>query len=594
MKFLDFWRRASAIPMLCCALGAFGQTASLSLSPASGGKGSTVSLPLAYASNGAQAADVQWMFSYSPADFTNVSVTAGAAAANAGKTVLCNSPSSGRYICLASGLNTNTISNGIVANASFTLSSTTSSTSSNIQVLSAMAASAPGAAIAATGTGATVTINGAPLSTSLSDLSCAPASVTAPASSQCTVTLSGPAGSGGTAVSTGFTSTAAAVTMPASVTVAAGATTAPFSVQIGAVTASTAVQISASLGSVTKTSTISVAPAGVTSSGPVSFWPSTATPANLSASDANPVEVGLQFSSSVAGSVTGVRFYKGPANTGTHVGHLWSAAGTLLASATFTDETASGWQQANFSTPVNISANTVYVISYFAPKGGYSYNQNFAWGSLSAAPLSVSGNSPGVNAYASTSSFPRNPWYGGNYWVDVVFAAGAATPPPPPPPPAGSTVSFWPATTTPANLSATDTNSVELGLQFSSSATGSVVGVRFYKGSANTGTHVGHLWSASGTLLASVTFTNETASGWQQASFSTPVNISANTVYVISYFAPKGGYSYNQNFAWGSLNADPLSVAGNSPGVNAYGFNGSFPKSPWYGGNYWVDVVFKP
>jgi len=266
----------------------------------------------------------------------------------------------------------------------------------------------------------------------------------------------------------------------------------------------------------------------------------------------------------------------------------------LLASVTFTNETASGWQQANFSTPVSISANAVYVISYFAPKGGYSYNQNFAWGGLSAAPLSVSGNSPGVNAYASASSFPRNPWYGGNYWVDVVFDSGAATPPPPPPPPAGSTVSFWPATATPANLSATDTNSVELGLQFSSSVAGSVVGVRFYKGSTNTGAHVGHLWSASGTLLASVTFTNETASGWQQANFSTPVNISANTVYVISYFAPKGGYSYNQNFAWGSLNADPLSVAGNSPGVNAYGFTGSFPKNPWYGGNYWVDVVFQP
>ena len=46
----------------------------------------------------------------------------------------------------------------------------------------------------------------------------------------------------------------------------------------------------------------------------------------------------------VSGTVTGVRFYKAAANTGTHIGSLWSATGTQLASATFTNETASGWQ----------------------------------------------------------------------------------------------------------------------------------------------------------------------------------------------------------------------------------------------------------
>ena len=39
---------------------------------------------------------------------------------------------------------------------------------------------------------------------------------------------------------------------------------------------------------------------------------------------------------------------------------LWSATGTLLATATFTNETASGWQQANFSNPVPITAGTTY------------------------------------------------------------------------------------------------------------------------------------------------------------------------------------------------------------------------------------------
>ena len=79
------------------------------------------------------------------------------------------------------------------------------------------------------------------------------------------------------------------------------------------------------------------------------------------------VELGVQFSSDVDGWITGVQFYKGPGNTGTHVGNLWTAGGTLLARATFTSESASGWQTVNFSSPVAITANTTYVASYFAP-----------------------------------------------------------------------------------------------------------------------------------------------------------------------------------------------------------------------------------
>ena len=38
--------------------------------------------------------------------------------------------------------------------------------------------------------------------------------------------------------------------------------------------------------------------------------------------------------------MTGVRFYKSAANIGTHVGSLWTATGDLLASGTFTNESA--------------------------------------------------------------------------------------------------------------------------------------------------------------------------------------------------------------------------------------------------------------
>ena len=66
----------------------------------------------------------------------------------------------------------------------------------------------------------------------------------------------------------------------------------------------------------------------------------------------------MKFRTSQAGKITGIRFYKGPGNTGTHVGSLWSRTGTKLAAVTFAGETASGWQQATFSAPVTVTANT--------------------------------------------------------------------------------------------------------------------------------------------------------------------------------------------------------------------------------------------
>ena len=94
------------------------------------------------------------------------------------------------------------------------------------------------------------------------------------------------------------------------------------------------------------------------------IFSSTATPAIVTVNDPNAVELGVKFSSSVSGNITGIRFYKGPLNTGTHIGDLWSSNGTLLATATFTNETASGWQQVNFSNPVPITAGTTYIASY--------------------------------------------------------------------------------------------------------------------------------------------------------------------------------------------------------------------------------------
>ncbi len=146
-------------------------------------------------------------------------------------------------------------------------------------------------------------------------------------------------------------------------------------------------------------------------------------------SSSTPLEIGVKFRADQAGFITGVRFYKGAGNTGTHVASLWTLSGTKLASATFTGETASGWQQVNFATPVSITAGTVYVAAYLAPSGHYAADAGyFATAGADNGPLhalkdGLSGGD-GVYRYTSTTRFPNSTTQSTNYWVDVVFATG--------------------------------------------------------------------------------------------------------------------------------------------------------------------------
>jgi hypothetical protein len=156
---------------------------------------------------------------------------------------------------------------------------------------------------------------------------------------------------------------------------------------------------------------------------------------------------------------------------------------------------------------------------------------------------------------------------------------------------------IWQPSATPAIVTISDSESVELGVKFRSDVSGYVTGVRFYKGAENTGIHQGNLWSSTGSLLANVVFNNEGSSGWQQAFFSTPVAIDANTTYVVSYLAPVGKYSADSGyFANAGTDAAPLHALANgidgSNGAYFYGPNGGFPVNSTGGANYWVDVIF--
>jgi hypothetical protein len=481
---------------------------------------------------------------------------------------------------------------------------------------------------------------------------------------------------------------------------------------------------------------------------PCSLWSASDTPANASAADPNGVELGVKFRSEIGGYVTGIRFYKGTGNTGTHIGRLWAAGGTLLATATFTNETATGWQQVDFDTPVPINTNTQYVASYYAPNGGYAYNQGyFSASGLDNAPLHAypdgqgGGNGvaheakrveqfeahlvrtrrcllgksnreypshswphepTGVYRYGAGGVFPNQSWNASNYWVDAVFSDTAPGPGGDTTPPTvtatvpvngatnvavvatvtatfsepldqatlttatfelrdgantlvnasvsynpttktatltpssamtaetvysaklkggeikdlagnalaadyvwsfttGSTpctttpCSLWDAGATPTLLADPDTTAVEIGVKFRSSIGGQITGLRFYKSTQNTGTHVGNLWTSGGTLLATATFSGESASGWQQVNFDTPVSITANTVYVASYHAPVGRYSVDENYFNVAHTNGPLTALANSEssnGVYKYGTSG-LPTNSYRASNYWIDVLFK-
>ncbi|WP_211240771.1 DUF4082 domain-containing protein [Hamadaea tsunoensis] len=407
------------------------------------------------------------------------------------------------------------------------------------------------------------------------------------------------------------------------------------------------------------------------------------TPADV---DGSALTLGVRFTPQVNGTITGIRFYKGTGNTGTHVGTLWSNTGTQLATGTFTGETSTGWQTLTFSTPVSVTAGATYVASYYAPSGHYAeQNWYFSYGDYTAYPLTATrsfGSSPN-GLYRAGNGFPTSSYSDTNYYVDVLFSAGGVTLPTviATTPTSGSTmvaasvkptatfniavnpatISFevsdgsdtpvagtttydaasktatftpsanlaagtaftatvdaddtlghsmaapavWNFTTSaagdtqtlfasnavPTNPGTSDSNSVELGVKFSSSTAGQVVGIRFYKDNGNTGTHIGNLWSSTGTKLASATFTNETASGWQYVQFSSPVTVTPGTTYVASYFAPSGDYAADGGYFASALTNGDLSAPSGTNGVYHYGSD-AFPTDSWNSTNYWVDPVF--
>ena len=433
--------------------------------------------------------------------------------------------------------------------------------------------------------------------------------------------------------------------------------------------------------------------------GPYSLWSPATVPGWIDNPDSQAVELGVKFRADDDGFISGLRFYKSANNTGTHIADLWTTTGTLLATATFSGETASGWQTVNFAQPVAIKAGTIYIASYHTNTGHYSDDIGYFGSGVNSGPLhaladGVSGPD-GVFAYGPAGNFPTSTYHASNYWVDVLLtslvnsvapsngASGVtvdasvtarfnapmnsatlnantltlqdtsgnsvatnisydantmtATLAPQSPLVKGRTYivtvkggangvsdqngdtqasnftcsfatvlppialapgpfSIWTNTTAPGVIDNPDSQAVELGVKFRAAGDGFITGIRFYKSAKNTGTHVGNLWAADGTLLATATFSGESASGWQTVSFSQPVAIKAGTTYIASYHTNVGNYSDDIGFfSKGAVTSGPLTALANGAdgpnGVFQYGAASGFPANTYNASNYWVDVV---
>ena len=271
------------------------------------------------------------------------------------------------------------------------------------------------------------------------------------------------------------------------------------------------------------------------------FSPS-AIPAQSNVDDKKQLEVGVKFSSSVAGSITGIEFYRATGDTGSDVAQLWSSTGTLLATGTFSNTSASGWQTVTFSSPVAITAGTTYVAAYHST-GAYAATNNYFTTALTNGSLTAPA-SAGVYAYGGTSTtgiFPTNTYQASNYFVDVVFSGGTNQPPVANADSGFVTAENTPLTITTSSLLANDTDPQGYTLSVTSVApiAGTTLGTVSLSGSTITYTPPsatftgadsfaytisdGHGGTASATVALNVTAPAATQSLFSRERYSCPV-----------------------------------------------------------------------
>lgn len=165
------------------------------------------------------------------------------------------------------------------------------------------------------------------------------------------------------------------------------------------------------------------------------FDPSAPPAASVFSDTPGGYELGVSFSASTSGTITAIRYYRAPQDADDEdvlVGNLWSADGTLIASATFVSQPGeSGWRSAQFTTPATIEANTSYIASYhnaefYIGSNGFFDNSHTGPFDYLTAPASTAAQGNGVFAVSASTVFPTQSFLATNYWVDVTFVPSPA------------------------------------------------------------------------------------------------------------------------------------------------------------------------
>ncbi len=316
-------------------------------------------------------------------------------------------------------------------------------------------------------------------------------------------------------------------------------------------------------------------------------------PTTSDAGPDSPVKVATKFHVDTYGFATGVRFYKSAANTGTHVGQLWAYMDAghryLLDSVTFTGETASGWQTAQFAKPIALKPNMSYLVSYTAPTGHFAFDNHYYDSVPTTSPIQV--ESPG-GLYTYTGGTPLTdppigPSTNANYYVDITFETHQ-----------NETSLFSMTTATPAEPSVVDNHYTQLGTRFIPDINTTVKGVRFYGTTQYPKPYWIYLWKSDGTLLASASDNDlgNAYTGWMQLYFSTPIAVDAGTEYVVSIYQPdsvNGEYARTTNVFTAPLTFGQFHTPTNA-GVFEYSAGGAPAVLPstQTTSNFWVDPVF--
>jgi hypothetical protein len=299
--------------LLFCPVSVLAQTGGLSLSEGSAPSGGTAVVNLSL-SGASSPAGLQWTLTYAATDISNVSMTAGPVLTAAGKSLAC-AAAPGAYTCLAVGLNTTAISDGVVATANVTV--TLASGNTNVGVSNTLGALPSGDSVTVNGTGNSITVTP---TINLSSLGCSSTSIVPPGSVNCTVTLSAAAPAGGTTVI--LSSSAGSLTVPDSVTVAAGSTSTSFTAAAALVTTNQSASITATLSGSSRTANVMLTP---TAAPPVLTTSVACSPSSLAPGD----------------STTCTVILSGPAPSGGSAVTLISSSSALTVPASLTVPAAS-------------------------------------------------------------------------------------------------------------------------------------------------------------------------------------------------------------------------------------------------------------